>query len=99
MRYRLRTLLILLAVLPPMLWGAFVVWTSYIESRERRLDSNGFAGSRLTRLRIVPVQPPLPKPQNAFPPELDYQYPPESHRQMLESIEPPALSPQRSPPP
>jgi hypothetical protein len=26
MRYRLRTLLILLAVLPPLLWGVFALW-------------------------------------------------------------------------
>ncbi len=36
MRYRLRTLLILLAVLPPLLWGAFALWQRFEAWRESR---------------------------------------------------------------
>jgi hypothetical protein len=36
MRYRLRTLLILLAVLPPLLWGAFALWQRVEAWRESR---------------------------------------------------------------
>jgi hypothetical protein len=36
MRYRLRTLLILLAVLPPLLWGAFALWQRFEVWRESR---------------------------------------------------------------
>jgi hypothetical protein len=36
MRYRLRTLLILLAVLPPLVWGAFAVWQRVEAWRESR---------------------------------------------------------------
>lgn len=95
MRYRLRTLLILLAVLPPVLWGAFVVWGRYIEWRAERMNCNTPALAS-PRVRFVPL-PPVPK--NAFPPELDYQYPPELHQQMLRDVEPPSPSQQRSPPP
>jgi hypothetical protein len=36
MQYRLRTLLILLAIGPPMLAGAWVAWLSYRERQHRR---------------------------------------------------------------
>ena len=39
MRYRLRTLLILLAVMPPLLWGVFSQWQRFevwLESRRGR---------------------------------------------------------------
>ena len=86
MRYRLRTLLILLAVMPPMLWGSFVVWGRYVEWRAERLNRNAPVLAS-PRVLIVPL-PPVPK--NAFPPELDYQYPPQSHQRVIETIEPPA---------
>ena len=36
MRYRLRTLLILLAIMPPLLWGAFALWLRIGAWREER---------------------------------------------------------------
>jgi hypothetical protein len=95
MRYRLRTLLILLAVLPPVLWGGFVAWGRYVEWRAERLNRNAPALAS-PRVRIVPM-PPAPK--NTFPPEVDYQYPPESLQRIMRDIEPPAMSPRQSPPP
>jgi hypothetical protein len=38
MRYRLRTLLILLAILPPMIWGGYWAWSEYTEHIERRRE-------------------------------------------------------------
>ena len=37
MRYRLRTLLILLAILPPLLWFGYIRWQRYQE-RQRLLE-------------------------------------------------------------
>ena len=35
MQYRLRTLLILLAVLPPLLWSGYFAWGRYVSWRDR----------------------------------------------------------------
>jgi hypothetical protein len=41
MRYRLRTLLILLAVLPPLLWGVFALWLKVEAWRESQRARSG----------------------------------------------------------
>jgi len=72
MRYRLRTLMVLLAVLPPGLWGGYVAWGRYVEWRERQLNQNSTVATP-SPMRIIPIPP---KPARRIPPEWDYQYPP-----------------------
>ena len=78
MRYRLRTLLILLALMPPLLGGGYVLRASYIARQQQLLNQ------AKQSIRIVP----MPKARTRFPPEMDYQAPPDSHREMPARINP-----------
>jgi hypothetical protein len=60
MRYRLRTLLILLAVLPPLLWGGYASWGRYLAWRERQSNQ-----VRKTRLLFPPELDNQLPPQRA----------------------------------
>ena len=70
MRYRLRTLLIVLAILPPLLWGGFAWWERYQAWRESQLKQAQW------NVRVF-TMPPGQKSPLVFPPESDYQGPPE----------------------
>jgi len=73
-RYKLRTLLILLAILPPLLW---LGWTKYeawraeqsrlkaLEAERAAVSRGQYGRQRARRLRSVPG-------------EIDYQFPPEA---------------------
>lgn len=68
LRYRLRTLLILLAVLPPVLWFGWTKYESWRAEQERQ---------RLWRELILSIEPPplpwqfLSPSQPAAPPSVD----------------------------
>ena len=88
MRYRLRTLLIVLALGPPLLWGGYVAWGRYSAWREQQLRQSLVNTARISgpsSLRIISIPA---RPKRAGPPgQWDYQYPPASHRQLR--IQPP----------
>ena len=68
MRYRLRTLLILLAILPPLLavsWWKYSEWKA--EQERQRAERELVQMLRTGRAGIVGVQPPLPEPTTLQP--------------------------------
>jgi hypothetical protein len=74
MRYRLRTLLILLAVGPVMIWGGFAAWSRYVAWRELKQAKTP------PQILVIPYR--LQRQSTRFPPESDYQIPPPSHFEM-----------------
>ena len=82
MRFRLRTLLMVLALGPPLLWGGYGAWGRYLAWRERQLSQ----AKAPVPVYVVPVG--SPKPVLQFPPETDYELPPPSHFQLREKISP-----------
>ena len=86
MRYRLRTLLILLAILPPLLalgWWKYTAWRAeqarleaLAADRQKALAASQQAlGLRVRTLIIrVPANPPAFRP---LPSNIDYQFPPQ----------------------
>jgi hypothetical protein len=81
MRYRLRTLLILLALLPPFLWGGFALWQRYEAWRDSRL-----AEGRSIIVTTGPAAVTLPIHVDEWDWKRDYQFPPPCH-DMLETQE------------
>jgi hypothetical protein len=79
MRYSLRALLIVLAILPPLLWGGYVAGQRYLAWRERERNQ-----AKSVPVYVVPIG--TPAPAMPFPPEMDYQSPPPSHFQLREPI-------------
>lgn len=60
MRYRLRTLLILLAILPPLLAGAWWGWREWMALRAAQQQQQGVKYLELGRDEALQNRPPLP---------------------------------------
>lgn len=73
MAFRLRTLLFMLVILPPLIWCGWAVWGRYLAWRERQLNQ----ATGAVRIYVGPIGSPAPA--LPFSPESDYQYPPPSH--------------------
>ena len=89
MRYRLRTLLLLLAIGPPLLWFGHGAWNRYTEWRDRELAPVQVARVKVIRFKRANVyylfSSPAPVPNRPGPlGRWDYQYPPASHQRFLD---------------
>jgi hypothetical protein len=73
MRFRLRTLLILLAVLPPLLWigwGKYQAWKAEQERQRALAEAQSELAKFLGEVLLSGAQPAGPKPPPQSPPPL-----------------------------
>jgi hypothetical protein len=65
-RYNLRTLLILLAILPPLLWVGWMKYDAWREERERRAARARSGPTPITIDFAFPITPPPAESEQVF---------------------------------